>query len=159
MTHLEMVDVSDFNRFQALDVHTDFQAGADYFADTQWASFYVGRNRARRMMPMREIYETGANVTFSSDWTVNSINPLVAIANSVRLKKSKGLPNIHAAIRAATINGARALGLESVTGSIEIGKSADFILLDRNIVRAKPNQIESTEVIMTILQGEKVFSH
>lgn len=159
MTHLEMVDVSDFNRFQALDVHTDFQAGADYFADTQWASFYVGRNRARRLMPMREIYETGANVTFSSDWTVNSINPLVAIANSVRLKKSKGLPNIHAAIRAATINGARALGLESVTGSIEIGKSADFILLDRNIVRAKPNQIESTEVIMTILQGEKVFSH
>ncbi len=84
---------------------------------------------------------------------------MVAIANSVRLKNSKGLPNIQAAIQAATINGARALGLESVTGSIETGKSADFVLLDRNIVKAKPSQIESASVIMTILQGEKVFVH
>jgi predicted amidohydrolase YtcJ len=108
---------------------------------------------------MREVFNTGANVTFSSDWTVNSINPLVAIANSVRLKNSKGLPDIQAAIQAATINGARALGLESVTGSIVIGKSADFVLLDRNIVKAKPKKIESTRVLMTILQGEKVFVH
>jgi predicted amidohydrolase YtcJ len=157
MTHLEMVNSNDFERFSELDIHADFQAGAEFFADTRWASFYVGNNRARRMMPMREIYDTGANITFSSDWTVNDINPLIAIANSVRLKDSKGLPDIHAAIQAATINGARALGLQSVTGSIEVGKSADFILLNRNIVNANANQIESAEVIMTILQGEVVF--
>jgi hypothetical protein len=46
-----------------------------------------------------------------------------------------------------------------VTGSIETGKSADFVLLDRNIVKAKPSQIDSASVIMTILQGEKVFVH
>jgi predicted amidohydrolase YtcJ len=159
LTHLEMVDASDIKRFQALDVHADFQAGAHYFANTGWASFYVGKKKAKNTMPMRKIYNTNANITFSSDWDVNSINPLVAIANSVRLKHSKGLPDIHAAIHAATINGARALGLESVTGSIEIGKSADFILLDKNIIKAKPSQIESTKVIMTILQGKKVFGH
>lgn len=159
MTHLELVDPGDYERFVDLDVHADFQAGAEYFDETDWARFYVGNQRSLQMLPMRQIYETGANVTFSSDWTVNSINPLVAIANSVRLRESKGLPDIHAAIKAATINGARALGLESVTGSIEVGKSADFVLLDRNIVNANANQIESARVIMTILQGEKVFGH
>ena len=94
------------------------------------------------MMPMRKIYDSGANVTLSSDWTVNSINPLVAIANSLRLRDSKGLPDIQAAIKAATINGARALGLESVTGSIEVGKSADFVLLDRSIVNVNADEVE-----------------
>ena len=98
MTHLEMIDSADFDRFRQLDIHADFQAGAEYFADTSWASFYVGKDRAKQMMPMRNLYDSGANVTFSSDWTVNSINPLVAIANSLRLSHSKGLPNIQAAI-------------------------------------------------------------
>lgn len=157
LSHLELVNIDDFNRFVELDVHADFQAGAEYFDETDWARFYIGNKRSLQMLPMREIYDTGANITFSSDWTVNSINPLVAIANSVRLREDKGLPDIHAAIKAATINGARALGLETVTGSIEVGKSADFVLLDRNIVIASPGQIESARVIMTILQGERVF--
>ena len=127
MTHLEMINPGDIDRFQSLVVHADFQAGAAYFAQIGWASFYVGRKRAMRILPMREVFNTGANITFFSEWTVNSIN------------------------------GACALGLESVTGSIETGKSADFFLLDRNIVKAKPSQIECASGIMTILQGEKVF--
>ena len=67
------------------------------------------------------------------------------------------MPDIHSAIKAATINGAFALGLESVTGSIEVGKSADVVLLDRNIINANASEIESTKVIMTILQGNRVF--
>jgi predicted amidohydrolase YtcJ len=157
MSHLELVDPEDYERFTNLNVHADFQAGAEFFDKTDWARFYVGNKRSLQMLPMRQIYETGANVTFSSDWTVNPINPLVAIANSVRLRESKGLPDIHAAIQAATINGARALGLESVTGSIEVGKSADFVLLDSSIVNANADRIESVKVIMTILQGEVVF--
>ena len=110
------------------------------------------------MLPMREIYETGANVTFSSDWTVNPINPLVAVANSIRLRNDKGLPDSHAAVKAATLNGAKALGLETITGSIEVGKSADFVVLDKNILKGNAEQIESTRVMMTVLQGEVVFS-
>lgn len=158
MTHLELIDPDDYARFAQLNVHADFQAGAEYFAQTHWARFYIGSEKAKRMMPMRAVFETGANVTFSSDWTVNPLNPLVAIANSLRLKNTKGLPDIHAAIRAATINGASALGLEAITGSIEVGKSADFVLLDRSIVNVSADAVEKAVVTMTILRGEEVFN-
>jgi len=108
ITHLEMVDKTDFKRFKKLNVTADFQAGGDFFADTKWATDYIGHKRSTSMLPMREIYDHGANISFSSDWTVNSINPLMAIANSLRLRHSRGLPSIHAAIKAATINGAKA---------------------------------------------------
>ena len=157
MTHLELIDTADYERFGQLDVHADFQAGATYFDKTSWARYYIGSERANRMMPMRALYDTGANITFSSDWTVNSLNPLMAIANSLRLRESKGLPDIHAAIRAATINGARALGLASVTGSIEPGKSADFVVLADDITRMQPAEIRDTDVVVTVLQGEIVY--
>ena len=158
MTHLELVDPGDYHRFRQLNVHADFQAGADFFGRHDWAIPYIGKVRAGMMLPMRTLFEEGANITFSSDWTVNDINPLVAIANSLRLKDTKGLPDIESAIRAATINGAKALDLDDVTGSIEVGKSADFVLLDQNILKANSNRIRRTKVLLTVLQGAIVFN-
>ena len=157
MTHLELIDPSDIARFATLNVHADFQAGATYFDQTDWARFYIGSQKVKQMMPMRELFGAGANITFSSDWTVNDLNPLMGIANSVRLRKSKGLPDIHHAIRAATINGAEALGLESVTGSIQVGKSADLVVLDRDITKLSWAEIDDSKVQLTVLQGEVVF--
>ena len=157
LTHLELIHPDDIKRFKELSVDADFQAGATFFDDNSWARYYIGSERSKRLMPMRQLYNTGANITFSSDWTVNSINPLAAIANSMRLKDSKGLPNIHAAIKAATINAAQALGLAHITGSIEVGKSADFVVLNRDITREKYRSIESSEVLMTVLQGEFTY--
>jgi predicted amidohydrolase YtcJ len=157
ITHLEMVDEADFKRFKELNVTADFQAGGDFFADTMWATDYVGHKRASLMLPMREIYDHGANVSFSSDWTVNSINPLMAIANSQRLRHSRGLPDIHAAIKAATINGAKALGLDAVTGSIEVGKSADLVMLSQDITQLSADEIEGVTVLQTILQGRMTY--
>ena len=157
MTHLELVHPADYQRFRGLNVHADFQAGAAFFGEHDWAIPFVGRHRADMMLPMRALFERGANITFSSDWTVNDINPLVAIANSVRLKESKGLPDIESAIRAATINGAKALGLDQVTGSIEVGKSADFVVLDRNILSEDSRRIGKAKVLLTVLQGTPVY--
>ena len=157
LTHLELIDPTDFSRFRALGVHADFQAGASFFEQNREAASYVGPKSAKRMTPMRQLHNAGANITFSSDWTVNPLNPLVAIANSLRLKQDKGLPNIDEAIRAATINGAKALGLAAITGSVEPGKSADFVVLEQDIRNLSPKQIRRTEVTMTILHGEQVF--
>jgi len=140
MTHVEMVDTTDIDRFKSLKVDVDFQVGSDYLgeADHRWAVPFIGKKRTHKLMPLREIYDSGANVTLSSDWNVNPLSPLAGISNAVKLK-NKGLPNIRAAVDAYTINAAKALGLESVTGSIEVGKSADLVILDQYIFNKTPN--------------------
>jgi predicted amidohydrolase YtcJ len=108
-------------------------------------------------MNLRAIFNTGANLTLSSDWNVHELNPLVGIANSLRMGNT-GLPNIKAAIDAYTINAAVSLGIEDITGSINVGKSADFAILEKNITRLSPDDIAKTKLLMTVLQGDIVFS-
>jgi len=159
MTHLEMISAADLHRFKKLDVDADFQVGSDYLgnADHRWATHLIGPKRAHHLIPLGDIFETGANVTLSSDWNVNPLNPLAGITNAVKLK-DKGLPNVQDAIDAYTINAAHALGLESVTGSIEVGKSADLVILDRVIINQSPQVIKQAKVLRTILQGEEVYT-
>lgn len=157
LTHLEMLAKADVSKFNTFDIHADFQAGAAFFANHTWARDYLGRSRAKKLLPMRDAFNAGANITFSSDWTVNDLNPLVAIANSLRESNKQGLPDFVSALEAATINGAKALGIEHLTGSLEAGKSADFVLLSEDISRLTPDQIEQTEILMTVLAGDVVF--
>jgi hypothetical protein len=62
------------------------------------------------------------------------------------------------AIRIYTLNGASALRLDQVTGSIEVGKSADFIVLDRNLFKVPVDEIGDTEVVMTFFEGHPIYT-
>ncbi|MGF1750001.1 amidohydrolase [Vibrio cionasavignyae] len=158
LTHVELVDPQDVNRFAKLNVTADFQVGSNYVVeqDHSWAKLFLGAKRAHALMNLKAIFATGANLTLSSDWNVHELNPLVGIANSIRMGDS-GLPNVKAAIDAYTINAAVSLGIEDVTGSIEVGKSADFAILGQDITRLSPDNIADTEILMTVLQGRIVF--
>lgn len=159
LTHVELVDPEDVNRFAKLNVTADFQVGSEYVVthDHSWAKIFLGAKRANSLMNLRAIFNTGANLTLSSDWNVHELNPLVGIANSLRMGNT-GLPNIKAAIDAYTINAAVSLGIEDITGSINVGKSADFAILEKNITRLSPDDIAKTKLLMTVLQGDIVFS-
>ncbi|MCY9853402.1 amidohydrolase [Vibrio mediterranei] len=158
LTHVELVDPKDVGRFTKLDVTADFQVGSEYVVehDHSWAKLFLGAKRAHSLMNLKAIFDTGANLTLSSDWNVHELNPLVGIANSIRMGNT-GLPNVEAAIDAYTINAAVSLGIEDITGSIEVGKSADFAILDQDITRLSPDDIADTEILMTVLQGDIVF--
>lgn len=158
LTHVELVDTKDIPRFAKLDVTADFQVGSDYVAshDHQWAKAFLGVKRTHSLMNPRAIFNTGANVTLSSDWNVHDINPLVGIENILKMGNT-GLPDVYSAINAYTINAAESLGLSDITGSITLGKSADFAILDQDITRLPVNDIANTEILMTILQGDIVF--
>ncbi len=158
LTHVELLNSADLPRFRQLEVTADFQAGADYVArgDHDWAVPFLGHDRAARVMRIRPLFDSGANVSLSSDWNVNPLNPLVGIANSL-IMAERGLPDIEAAIDAYTINAARSLGLEEQIGTIEVGKSADLVILDRDISRLEPERIPDAQVLMTILAGRIVF--
>ena len=158
LTHVELINDEDVPRFKQLDVSADFQVGSDYVAqhDHEWANAFLGARRAKAMMNLNAILKTDANITLSSDWNVHDINPLVGIANSLIMGKT-GLTDIYTAIDAYTLNAAKSLGIEDVTGSIEVGKSADFAILDRDITTVSARQIANTQVLMTVLRGDVVF--
>jgi predicted amidohydrolase YtcJ len=156
MTHLEMVADTDIPRFAKLKVDADFQVGNEYTAtgDHDWAIPYIGKQRAKALLPVQAIWKTGANTTLSSDWNVNDINPLVGIASALKMP---GSLTVKHAIDAYTINAAKALGLDKVTGSITLGKFADLAILDGDITKMTPAEIANTQLLITLLEGEVVF--
>ncbi|ERB64568.1 amidohydrolase [Vibrio coralliilyticus OCN008] len=158
LTHVELVNSKDVERFAKLNVTADFQVGSDYVAyhDHQWAEAFLGAKRTRALMNLKAIFDTGANVSLSSDWNVHDINPLVGIANSLIMGKT-GLPSVEDAIDAYTINAATSLGLDDITGSIEVGKAADFAILSRDITQLFAEKIKKTDIWMTILNGQIVY--
>lgn len=157
LTHLYLVDQKDFGRFAKLGVVADFQLapsalGAEYrsFIET-----VIGK-RSKTMLPAGSIHDTGALVTLSSDWDADELSPLIKIEIAVR-RRMNGAPNVDAAIRMLTINPAHALQQADLTGSIEVGKFADLVVLDKNIMEIPLKQISKTKVISTLFQGSVVY--
>jgi predicted amidohydrolase YtcJ len=125
----------------------------------------------RNVYPARSVKEAGGILTAGSDAPVETRDPRPFINMAVALTRSVGgqwplnpQQRISArdVIDAYTINGARMLGLEKDAGSIEAGKSADFVLIDRDILSlAESGHAESiadTKVLATWFRGAKVYA-
>jgi len=120
--------------------------------------------------PVRAAKDAGAIAAAGSDAPVETRDPrpFVNMATAVTRRAGKAPAlnpsqclSITEAIDAYTINGARMLGLDKDTGSIEVGKSADFIILDRDVIRlaktGKAEDIADTKVVETWFQGRRVY--
>jgi predicted amidohydrolase YtcJ len=158
LTHLELVQVEDFGRFKQLSVDADMQIGNEstLHGDHHWAEPWIGHERAAHLMPVKEFLVAGANLTLSSDWNVNELNPLISIANALELK-GQAFPDVDTAIAAYTINAAKALGIAEQTGSLTVGKAADLVVIDQDISRAKPAKIRQAKFLLTMLNGKVVY--
>jgi predicted amidohydrolase YtcJ len=170
IAHLELVSAADVPRFRALGVVANFQplwAFADsYIRDLTWPA--LGPERSRRLYPIADLARSGAVLAFGSDWSVSSSNPLEGIQVAVTRQsvdpadrsepmlpeQAIGLPE---ALAAYTIGAAYANGLESETGSIEVGKAADLVVLEDDLFRRRPDQIGAARVLLTLLEGQPVY--
>ena len=168
IAHLELVDPQDFPRFKQLGVIANFQllwAEKDsYIVDATLP--YIGPERARYLYPARSLLDAGAMIAGGSDWGVSSFNPFVAMEHAITRRESRGreplLPEqsipLQTMVDAYTINAAFALKQETTTGSLERGKRADFIVLDRDIFSLDPSDLHATRVLSTYLDGREVYT-
>jgi predicted amidohydrolase YtcJ len=170
ITHLELIDSSDIPRFRALGVIANFQAlwanGDEYL--TTMTEPTLGPARSRWLYPIASVVHTGAVVSGGSDWSVSSLNPLDAIEVGIthrdpdRPEAAAWNPaervDLPTMIAMYTINSAYANHQEQETGSIEVGKLADLIVLSRNLFEVPASEIHRVRVLRTLLEGKTVFA-
>ncbi len=121
-------------------------------------------DRIHRAMPLRAACELGVRPVISSDAFVQSYRPFDTIAAAVRRLTPSGVRvgpehelTVEEALRAHTIDAARALVLDERLGSIEIGKLADVVVLDGDLRSTSPERLRSLDVWMTIVDGRIVY--
>ena len=157
ITHVEFVNNSDYSRFAQLNVTADCQVAGDFTNPEHWSENdeLIGSANTQRVVPIKSLTDANARLTLSSDWDVSSLNPFVGIQNAVtRAPENISLED---AIKAYTLNGAYVMRQENRVGSLEVGKLADFIVIDQDIFEISASQIGQTRVDLTVLDGEIIF--
>jgi len=171
ITHLQLVAPADILRFKELGITALPQpywfAKDSYYYNLQVP--YLGQKRADEEYPMRSFFEAGVLVASGSDFPVTiPSNPLIAVQMGItRREPGKTRPEdalwpeesmtLRRMIESFTINGAKANFLEGETGSIETGKSADLIVLDRNLFEIQVEEIVKARVLLTVFMGRIVY--
>ena len=126
----------------------------------------VGKEVGERFNPLGEFERNNVNFALSSDAPVGKPNPFEAISAAVNRRTVHGTElgsanlkiSIRTALIAHSLGGAKALGKEKVAGSIEVGKFADFAIVEENPLQVSPDDIGKLKVKETYLGGNKVFS-
>jgi len=168
IAHLELVDPADLPRFKALGVIANLQllwAERDpYIVDATLP--YIGPERSRYLYPARSLRDAGAVIAGGSDWNVSSFDAFEAMEHAITRAHARGKPpllpeqsiTIQDAVDAYTINAAFALKQDRTTGSLEPGKRADLIVIDRDVFAIDPGELHATRVLLTYLDGREVYS-
>ncbi|MEQ9098517.1 MAG: amidohydrolase [Imperialibacter sp.] len=165
ITHLQFVQPADFDRFARLNVLASFQLlwalGDETTIDI--VKPYVDPSIYQWMYPVRSMLQAGATICGASDWPVSTANPFEAMYYAETRKGALGvldasqrMPRM-AMLYAYTSEAAKALMMENRIGSLAIGKSADFILLDRDVLTVSPESLKATQVLWTMFEGKKVY--
>jgi predicted amidohydrolase YtcJ len=164
--HAQHLIPEDIPRFAALGVIPSVQP-YHVSDDGRWAERKIGKKRARYTYAFRSLIEGGAVLAGGSDWTVAPLDPLLGIYAAVTRRTSEGehsggwIPEerieIREAIKAYTWNAAYSEFAEDLKGSVEKGKLADLVVLDRNLFEIPPETIKDARVLYTILGGKIVF--
>ena len=174
MAHLQNIHPGDRERFAELGVSANFTAWWHGIDSPDPALAGLGPERSRQSYPVRPLYDSGANVTFSSDdWRLDVLSPFLGIQvghtrqypdimlsgdqdpEAFKGPASEKLP-LEYMIRGFTINGAYQLRVEDRIGSIESGKSADFVVLPENLFEVNPKTIYTLMPDAVIMEGELI---
>ncbi|MGE5703308.1 MAG: amidohydrolase [Clostridia bacterium] len=171
ITHIQLVSPEDVKRFGKLGVVADAQVfwhmqEKGYF---EQSVEFLGNERANHQYPLKSFQDAGAVFAVSSDYPVTvNWNPMQAIQIGVtrmeigetdekRALWPQERVTVADMIQGLTRNAAYANFMEQEVGTIEAGKKADIIVLDKNLLEIPANQISETKVLLTLFEGKEVY--
>jgi predicted amidohydrolase YtcJ len=165
ITHLQIVQPSDFARFKKLNVLASYQL-LWAFGDVTTIDIVkpcIDPSLYKWQYPARSMLQAGTTICGASDWPVSSANPFEAIYCAETRKGPMGvldstqcMPRVEM-MYAYTIEAAKALMLERKIGSLKAGKYADMILVDRDVLSVSPEEMQIARVLWTMFEGNIVF--
>jgi hypothetical protein len=165
MTHAQFVDPEDIPRFAELKVTAALQllwALADP-STNELVKPYIDPGIYRWMYPARSILDSGGVISGASDWPVSTANPFLAIyqAETRRgeqgvLDESQRMPR-EAMLYAYTRNSAQALDMADQIGTLSVGKLADLVLIDRDVLTVPAEELKDAKVVWTLFGGKTVY--
>jgi predicted amidohydrolase YtcJ len=171
IAHVQLFHPADIPRFRDLGVVANVQplwAYEDSYIRTLTEP-RLGPARARWLYPFASLHRAGVQLAGGSDWSVSSVNPLDAIQVAVTRRaltapadapawRPEERLDLATALAAYTAGGAYVSFEDRDSGSLEVGKFADLIVLDQHLFAIPPEQIHKTRVLWTLLEGRPVFT-
>ena len=164
--HAQVISPEDIPRFAKLGVIPSMQP-THQTSDMGWAEARVGPQRIRGAYAWRSLLNTGVVIPSGTDFPVEEVNPLLTFHAAVTRQDPSNLPpggwypdqkmTREEALQSITIWPAYAGFQESVLGSLTPGKYADFVVLDRDIMRIPDTEIVGTRVVSTWIAGKRVY--
>ena len=169
ITHAQLINPVDLPRFVALGVIANFQPLWTYLdpMNKELILPRIGEARNNQQYQLRKVINSGAQISFGSDWPVTDFTPLLALAVPVHRQSPDQQPpegwsieqaiSIEESMHFYTAAVAHQLFREADYGTLEVGKIADFIVLDRNPIETKPHDVRDIKVLATYRKGIQVL--
>tara|TARA_B100000902_G_scaffold182196_1_gene174994 strand:- start:516 stop:2138 length:1623 start_codon:yes stop_codon:yes gene_type:complete len=164
--HAQVVNENDIQLFNQKIIPSVQPTHAT--SDMYWLYDRVGKKRAKHAYAYKDLLEKSSVIAFGTDFPVEEVSPFMTFYSATVRKDKDGYPDEGFqvenkigradALYAMTIYGAYANFEEDEKGSIEVGKSADFIILDNDIITSIESRIPLTNVVATFIDGELVFN-
>jgi predicted amidohydrolase YtcJ len=161
-----VVALDDIPRFAELGVVASMQP-THATSDMYWAEERVGSERIRGAYAWRKMLDAGVPLACGSDFPVESTNPFYGLYAAVTRQDQEGWPaggwrreellTREEALACFTSWAAEAAGMGNEVGTLAVGRRADFLVLDRDVMAVPAEEIWRTQVLRTVIDGETVY--
>ena len=164
--HAQVINKNDFDYFGKYSIIPSVQP-THATSDMYWAGDRLGKERLKHAYAYQDLLQQNGWAPLGTDFPIEEISPILTFYSAVARKDAKGWPangfqkenalTKEQALRGMTIWAAKGSFEENEKGSLEVGKFADFIILNQDMMTVPENQILNTKVMKTYLNGEVVF--
>lgn len=164
--HAQVVNQNDFGLFGSAKIVPSVQP-THATSDMYWAEDRLGKDRAKGAYAYKQLLQQNGWIALGTDFPVEQISPMLTFYAATARKDANDFPKngyqmenaltAQETLKGMTIWGAKANFEEKEKGSLEVGKFADFVIMENDLMNANAKQILQNKVIKTYVNGEKVY--